>query len=148
LMPALGRKVVLGIDPGQRTGCKCVVVDDTGKLLHHTLFNLVAGDSAVARAREILAGLLTKHAPYAIAVGNGTHGRETADFCRDVLREAGKEAVIALVSESGASVYSASDIAREEFPDLDLTVRGAVSIARRLQDPLAELVKVDPKAIG
>ncbi len=89
-----------------------------------------------------------RHRPFAIAVGNGTHGRETADFCRDVLKESKREAMVVMVSESGASVYSASDVAREEFPDLDLTVRGAVSIARRLQDPLAELVKVDPKAIG
>jgi uncharacterized protein len=148
LQPALGRKVVLGIDPGQRTGCKCVVVDDTGKLLHHTLFNLVAGDAAVARAREIFRELLTRYSPFAIAVGNGTHGRETADFCRDELKAAGVTAIVVLVNESGASIYSASDVAREEFPDLDLTVRGAVSIARRLQDPLAELVKIDPKAIG
>jgi uncharacterized protein len=148
LQPALGRKVVLGIDPGQRTGCKCVVVDDTGKLLHHSLINLVQGDRAVAQAKETVGALLVRHKPFAIAVGNGTHGRETADFCRDLLKESKQEAVVVMVSESGASVYSASDVAREEFPDLDLTVRGAVSIARRLQDPLAELVKVDPKAIG
>jgi uncharacterized protein len=148
LQPALGRKVVLGIDPGQRTGCKCVAVDDTGKLLEHTLVNLVQGDRALAHAKQTLIELLTRHTPFAIAVGNGTHGRETADFCRDVLKESKHEATVVMVSESGASVYSASDVAREEFPDLDLTVRGAVSIARRLQDPLAELVKVDPKAIG
>jgi uncharacterized protein len=148
LSPALGRKVVLGIDPGQRTGCKCVAVDDTGKLLDHTLINLVLGDRAIAHAKETLGGLLQRHKPFAIAVGNGTHGRETADFCRDVLKESKHDAIVVMVSESGASVYSASDVAREEFPDLDLTVRGAVSIARRLQDPLAELVKVDPKAIG
>jgi uncharacterized protein len=148
LQPALGRKVVLGIDPGQRTGCKCVVVDDTGKLLHHTLFNLVTGDSAALRARETVRDLLARYSPFAIAVGNGTHGRETADFCREVLASAGVTAIVVLVNESGASIYSASDVAREEFPDLDLTVRGAVSIARRLQDPLAELVKIDPKAIG
>lgn len=148
LQPALGRKVVLGIDPGQRTGCKCVVVDDTGKPGEHTLFNLVAGDGALAHARKTLSDLCARHRPFAIAVGNGTHGRETADFCRDVLRETKQDAIVVMVSESGASVYSASDVAREEFPDLDLTVRGAISIARRLQDPLAELVKVDPKAIG
>jgi len=144
LAAPLGRRVVLGIDPGQRTGCKCVVVDDTGRLLTHTLINLVAGDAAVERAKETLAALVAQHAPFAIAVGNGTHGRETADFCRAVA----PGVMVVLVSESGASVYSASDVAREEFPDLDLTVRGAVSIARRLQDPLAELVKIDPKAIG
>jgi uncharacterized protein len=145
LAAPLGRRVVLGIDPGQRTGCKCVVVDDTGKLLAHTLVNLVAGDSAREHAARTLRGLVEKHGPFAIAVGNGTHGRETADFCRQLFRET---PMTVLVSEAGASVYSASDVAREEFPDLDLTVRGAVSIARRLQDPLAELVKIDAKAIG
>jgi uncharacterized protein len=148
LAPPLGRRVVLGIDPGQRTGCKCVVVDDTGKLLEHTVVHLVSGDRAFATARDTLRALLARHAPFAVAVGNGTHGRETADFCRDVVKAAGASALVVLVSESGASVYSASDVARGEFPDLDLTVRGAVSIARRLQDPLSELVKIDPKAIG
>jgi uncharacterized protein len=148
LAAPLGRRVVIGIDPGQRTGCKTAVVDDTGKLLEHTLLQLVQGEGALAASKKTLASLVTRHEPYAIAVGNGTHGRETADFCRDVLKESGKTSMVVLVSESGASVYSASDVAREEFPDLDLTVRGAVSIARRLQDPLAELVKVDPKAIG
>jgi protein Tex len=152
LAPPLGRSVVLGIDPGQRTGCKCVVVDDTGKLLTHALIQLVGGPASLEQAKKTLADLVTKHKPFAIAVGNGTHGRETADFSRAVLRALPGDAVartmVVLVSESGASVYSASDVAREEFPDLDLTVRGAVSIARRLQDPLAELVKIDPKAIG
>jgi uncharacterized protein len=147
LAAPLGRRVVLGIDPGQRTGCKCVVVDDTGKLLEHTLINLVTGESALAHAKKTVLELAKKYSPYAIAVGNGTHGRETADFARDTLKGT-SEAIVVLVSESGASVYSASDVAREEFPDLDLTVRGAVSIARRLQDPLAELVKLDPKVIG
>ncbi len=150
LAAPLGRRVVLGIDPGQRTGCKCVMVDDTGKLGENALLHLVHGDGAMATSKKTFLDLLNRFKPFAIAVGNGTHGRETADFCRDTLKEAGKEKdiLIVLVSESGASVYSASDIAREEFPDLDLTIRGAVSIARRLQDPLAELVKVDPKAIG
>jgi uncharacterized protein len=156
LAAPLGRRVVIGIDPGQRSGCKCVVVDDTGKLLEHTLINLVAGERALEHAKKTLAELTAKHAPFAFAVGNGTHGRETEDFVRLVLRDlkgAGRpagapEPLVVLVSEAGASVYSASDVAREEFPDLDLTVRGAVSIARRLQDPLAELVKLDPKAIG
>jgi len=148
LAPPLGRRTVLGIDPGQRTGCKCVVVDDTGKLLTHALIQLVGGPAALEQARRTLTDLVTKHRPFAVAVGNGTHGRETADFSRDVLKALGSDALVALVSESGASVYSASDVAREEFPDLDLTVRGAISIARRLQDPLAELVKIDPKAIG
>ncbi|MDP9151272.1 MAG: RNA-binding transcriptional accessory protein [Myxococcota bacterium] len=151
LQPALGRKVVLGIDPGQRSGCKCAVVDDTGKLLHHTVVHLVSGEEALVRAKQTLADLLERFAPFAIAVGNGTHGRETAEFCREVAQSVGGKGVgplVVSVSESGASVYSASDVARQEFPDLDLTVRGAVSIARRLQDPLAELVKLDAKAIG
>ena len=148
LSAPLGRRVVLGIDPGQRTGCKCVVVDDTGKLLEHTLVNLVVGDKATEHAKKTLAALFVKYSPYAVAVGNGTHGRETEDFVRKVLAEEKREIMVVPVSESGASVYSASDVAREEFPDLDLTVRGAVSIARRLQDPLAELVKLDPKVIG
>jgi uncharacterized protein len=148
LAPPLGRYVVLGIDPGQRTGCKCAVVDDTGKLIEHTVLHLVSGDRALASAKDALLSLLTRQRPFAIAVGNGTHGRETGDFCRDVVKSAGATALVVLVSESGASVYSASEVAREEFPDLDLTVRGAVSIARRLQDPLSELVKIEPKAIG
>ena len=153
LSAPLGRRVVLGIDPGQRTGCKCVVVDDTGKLVEHTLINLVTGAAALAHAEKTIAGLVAKYSPFAIAVGNGTHGRETEDFVKKVLASGGasggaSKPMVVPVSESGASVYSASDIAREEFPDLDLTVRGAVSIARRLQDPLAELVKLDPKVIG
>jgi protein Tex len=152
LAAPFGPSSVLGIDPGQRTGCKCAMVDGTGKLLEHVTIYLVQGDAKLADAKRVLLALLIKHKPRAIAVGNGTHGRETEAFVRDVLREASgtqtKDVVCVSVSESGASVYSASEIAREEFPDLDLTVRGAISIARRLQDPLAELVKIDPKSIG
>ena len=149
LSAPFGTKTVLGIDPGQRTGCKCVVIDETGKLLEHTLINLVQGDAATERAKHVLRELCKKHRPAAIAVGNGTHGRETEGFVREVLAAEGlRETACVAVSESGASIYSASDVAREEFPDLDLTVRGAISIARRLQDPLAELVKLDPKSIG
>jgi uncharacterized protein len=154
LAAPLGRRVVLGIDPGQRTGCKCVVVDDTGSLRTHALINLVTGEAAREHAKRTILDLVKAHRPFAVAVGNGTHGRETADFCREVLRDRGSDGgndpavTVVLVSEAGASVYSASDVAREELPDVDVTVRGAVSIARRLQDPLAELVKIDPKAIG
>ncbi len=147
LAAPFGARTVIGIDPGQRTGCKVAVVDSTGRMLDHTVFMLVQGDASVARAAETLKGLVAKHRPMAVAVGNGTHGRETEAFVREVLDESGGVFTV-MVSESGASVYSASDVAREEFPDLDLTVRGAISIARRLQDPLAELVKVDPKSIG
>jgi uncharacterized protein len=151
LSAPFGPKAVLGIDPGQRTGCKCAVVDATGKLLEHTTIYLVQGEQALTRARETLLKLCRTHHPSAIAVGNGTHGRETEAFVRSTLAELGPTQsglFCVSVSESGASVYSASDVARDEFPDLDLTIRGAISIGRRLQDPLAELVKVDPKSIG
>jgi uncharacterized protein len=149
LAAPFGTKMVLGIDPGQRTGCKCAVIDETGKILEHQTFYLVQGSESVERARQTLRALCRKYAFRAIAVGNGTHGRETEDFVRDVLIAEGlKEVPCVPVSEAGASVYSASDVAREEFPELDLTVRGAISIARRLQDPLAELCKIDPKSIG
>jgi protein Tex len=149
LSAPLGAKSVIGIDPGQRTGCKVAVVEASGKITEHTVLHLVQGDHALDKARQILRALCAKHHPSAIAVGNGTHGRETESFVREVLVSEGlKEIFVVSVNEAGASVYSASDIAREEFPDLDLTVRGAISIARRLQDPLAELVKIDPKSIG
>jgi uncharacterized protein len=149
LAAPFGTKVVLGIDPGQRTGCKCVIVDETGKLLENQTFYLVQGAEATERARQTLRALCKKYPIVAVAVGNGTHGRETEAFVKEVLVAEGlKEVMCVPVSEAGASVYSASDVAREEFPDLDLTVRGAISIARRLQDPLAELVKIDPKSIG
>jgi protein Tex len=149
LAPPFGSRPVLGVDPGQRTGCKCAVVAETSAVLEHDVFYLVQGDEATARAKLVLGRLVKQHQVAAVAVGNGTHGRETEAFVRETLAEMGLDSVLVVaVSEAGASVYSASDIAREEFPDLDLTVRGAISIARRLQDPLAELVKVDPKSIG
>jgi uncharacterized protein len=151
LAAPLGTRYVLGIDPGQRTGCKCVVVDETGKLLEHETVYLVQGEASVERAKVTLKAMLQRHPIVAVAVGNGTHGRETEAFAREVLTELGAKdglPCVVSVSEAGASIYSASDIAREEFPDLDLTIRGAISIARRLQDPLAELVKLDPKSIG
>jgi uncharacterized protein len=140
---------VLGIDPGIRTGCKIAVVDETGKFLAHDVIYPHAPKNDTEGAARTLKALLTKHRVRAIAIGNGTASRETDAFVRDFLRRENPEAVFTVtVNESGASVYSASDLAREEFPDLDLTVRGAISIARRLQDPLAELVKIDPKSIG
>lgn len=150
LAAPFGTKPVIGIDPGQRTGCKVAVVDSTGKMLHHTVLHLVQGDSALDRAKKVLVELLKTYKPAAVAVGNGTHGRETESFVREVQQTSPefKDILCVPVSEAGASVYSASDVARDEFPDLDLTVRGAISIARRLQDPLAELVKIDPKSIG
>jgi len=143
LSAPLGGQTVLGIDPGLRTGCKCAVIDCTGKFVDHALINLV--DNRPERASAILKALIEKHNPAAIAIGNGTGGRETEAFVRKLVS---KNIIVVSVSESGASVYSASQVAREEFPELDLTVRGAISIARRLQDPLSELVKVEPKALG
>jgi uncharacterized protein len=147
LSAPFGPKAVLGVDPGLRTGCKLAVVDDSGKYLGSTVMHLET-PSGLAAAGGILAKLVKEGGIRAVAVGNGTAGRETEAFIRKVLDEAGLRAPVVMVSESGASVYSASDAAREEFPDLDVTVRGAISIARRLQDPLAELVKIDPKSIG
>ncbi|MCE5310105.1 MAG: RNA-binding transcriptional accessory protein [Acidobacteriales bacterium] len=149
LSPPAGLLSVLAIDPGIRTGCKLAVVDDTGKFLDHAVIYPLEPRNDLAGAVKTLASLIARHNVRAIAIGNGTGSRETAAFVQDFLRQAKLENVFSVVvSESGASVYSASEIARQEFPDLDLTVRGAISIARRLQDPLAELVKIDPKSIG
>ena len=149
LAPPAGPISVLGIDPGLRTGCKIAVVDETGKLLAHDVLYLHTSKHGNADAAPKLEALLREHNVRAIAIGNGTASRETDAFVRDFLRERGIEGIFSVtVSESGASVYSASAVARQEFPYLDLTVRGAISIARRLQDPLSELVKVDPKSIG
>ena len=149
LAPPAGPIAVLGIDPGIRTGCKVAVVDETGKLLAHDVIYPHAPKNDTAGSARTLKGLLDKHRVKAIAIGNGTASRETDAFVREFLkREEALGVFTVMVNESGASVYSASDLARQEFPDLDLTVRGAISIARRLQDPLAELVKIDPKSIG
>ena len=149
LAPPAGPISVLGIDPGLRTGCKVAVVDETGKLLAHDVFYLHTSKHGNAESAPKLEALLRKHNVRAIAIGNGTAGRETDAFVREFLHEKGISEIFSVtVSEAGASVYSASAVARQEFPDLDLTVRGAISIARRLQDPLSELVKVDPKSIG
>lgn len=143
-----GMKPTLGIDPGFRTGCKVAAVDGTGKLLEHVTIQPHKSDRERAEAARVLAGLIRTHAIELVAIGNGTAGRETEGFVGEVLGGLEKKPLKVMVSEAGASVYSASEAAIEEFPDLDLTVRGAVSIARRLQDPLAELVKIDPKSIG
>jgi len=138
---------VLGIDPGLRTGCKLAIVDETGKFLADSVIYPHTGRTDEANSK--LAALIAQHNIRAIAIGNGTASRETDAFVRDFLQDKGLAQIFRVtVSEAGASIYSASDIARQEFPNLDLTVRGAISIARRLQDPLSELVKVDPKSIG
>lgn len=146
LAPPAGGRTTLGIDPGYRTGCKVAVVGSTGALLDTGIIYLHQAE----RAKAELVRLVEKHRVELVAVGNGTASRETDQLARAAIREipAGRRPVCVMVNESGASIYSASDIAREEFPDLDLTVRSAISIARRLQDPLAELVKIDPKSIG
>ena len=146
LAPPLGAQNILAVDPGFRTGCKIVCLNREGKLLEYATINPHAGsDKARAEAGETLLRLAKKHGAEVAAVGNGTAGRETETFIRAL---PGWSIPVVMVSESGASVYSASEAARAEFPDLDLTYRGAVSIGRRLADPLAELVKIDPKSIG
>lgn len=146
LAPPLGAKRVMGIDPGFRTGCKVVCLDRQGKLLHNDTIYPHTSRGQAEKAKETVIRLCKQHGIEAIAIGNGTAGRETEVFVRKL--ELSGSPMVLLVNESGASVYSASEAAREEFPDHDLTVRGAVSIGRRLMDPLAELVKIDPKSIG
>jgi uncharacterized protein len=146
LSPPAGERRVIGIDPGYRTGCKIAAIDETGKLLAHATVFPHAPHNQIAETKKLLSDWCQEHNINALAVGNGTASRETMQLAQEVAEAAGITA--ALVSEAGASVYSASEIARAEFPDLDLTVRSAVSIARRFQDPLAELVKIDPKSIG
>jgi uncharacterized protein len=146
LAPPLGHKRVLALDPGFRTGCKLVVLDRQGKLLHNDTIYPHTGGRPAEEAGPKLVGLVKKFEVEAIAVGNGTAGRETEAFVRN--QGLPSSVAVVMVNESGASIYSASEAARAEFPDHDLTVRGSVSIGRRLTDPLAELVKIDPKSIG
>lgn len=146
LSPPLGRKNVLAIDPGFRTGCKVVCLDQQGKLLHNDTIYPLFSEKGIGDAEEKVRGLCSRFKIEAIAIGNGTAGRETEAFIKGLGLPA--EIKIVMVNESGASIYSASDVAREEFPEQDVTVRGSVSIGRRLMDPLAELVKIDPKSIG
>lgn len=145
LAAPLGQKRLLAIDPGFRTGCKTVVLDAQGNLLENTAIFPHNGAAGQAEAERVIKRLISAHDIEAIAIGNGTAGRETEEFVRKMNMPG---ATIVMVNESGASIYSASEVAREEFPDYDVTVRGAVSIGRRLMDPLAELVKIDPKSIG
>ncbi|BDD87479.1 Tex family protein [Desulfofustis limnaeus] len=146
LAPPLGQKRVMALDPGYRTGAKLVCLDSQGALLEHTTIYPTQGEKQRLAAAHTVEKLVHKHGIEAVAVGSGTAGRETESFVRECGLE--KHIVVTLVNEDGASVYSASATARREFPDLDVTVRGAISIGRRLQDPLAELVKIDPKSIG
>ncbi len=149
LQPYLGAKAVMGVDPGVRTGCKIAVVDDTGKFLADTVIYPHPPQNNTRDSKLIIETALDQLKIHHIAIGNGTYGRETLSFIEDNIKQVKEGKVKAtLISEAGASIYSASDIARKEFPDKDPTVRGAISIARRFQDPLAELVKIDPKSIG
>lgn len=146
MMPPLGQKNVLAIDPGFRTGCKLVCLDKQGNLLHNETIYPHPPDNQVRQAEKKILSLIDAYKIDAIAIGNGTAGRETERFIRNI--RFNKDIIAIMVNESGASVYSASKVARDEFPEYDVTVRGSVSIGRRLQDPLAELVKIDPKSIG
>ena len=146
LAPPVGQKRVLGLDPGFRTGCKLVVLDESGDLKYNTTIYPHPPQSDEFGASSKLKDLVAKYKVEAIAIGNGTAGRETMALCQKI--QFPHPVQVFMVNESGASIYSASAIAREEFPTEDLTVRGSVSIARRLMDPLAELVKIDAKSIG
>ena len=145
-------KVVMGFDPGFRTGCKVAILDETGKFVENTTVYPTAPQNRIDETISILKKLIKKHGVQVISLGNGTASRESeeviAKMLKEIKDETGKELFYVIVSEAGASVYSASELANKEYPDLDVTVRGAISIGRRLQDPLAELVKIDPKAIG
>ena len=148
MQPPVKGKVVLGLDPGYRTGCKVAVVDGTGKVLDTAVIYPTHGERKAAESKAKLLQLIKKHRVDIISIGNGTASKETEMFAADAIKEAGRPVYYMVVSEAGASVYSASKLAATELPELDLTLRSAVSIARRLQDPLAELVKIEPKAIG
>lgn len=148
LQPPLKNKITLGLDPGYRTGCKVAVVDETGKLLDTNVIYPVPPHKKIVEAEVIIKDLIEKYNVQIIAIGNGTASHETEVFVSELLKKIQKEISYMVVSEAGASVYSASKLAAKEFPEFDVSLRSAVSIARRLQDPLSELIKIDPKAIG
>ena len=148
MQPPVKNKVTLGLDPGYRTGCKVAVVDGTGKVLDTSVIYPVPPHNKIEEAKKIIKDLVKKHGVEVFAIGNGTASHETEVFASEVIKELDCGISYMVVSEAGASVYSASKLAAQEFPDYDVSLRSAVSIARRLQDPLAELVKIDPKAIG
>ena len=148
MQPPIKNSVILGLDPAYRTGCKIAVVDVTGKVLDTTVVYPTPPQSKVGEAKSVLSRLIKKHGVTSISIGNGTASRESESFVAELIKEISEKVSYMVVSEAGASVYSASKLAAEEFPEYDVSLRSAVSIARRLQDPLAELVKIDPKAIG
>lgn len=148
LQPPVKDKVVMGFDPAFRTGCKIAIVDKNGKLLDYTTVYPTDPQNNVEGAKKVLKGLIEKYDIDIISIGNGTASRESETFVSEMIKEIDREVQYVIVSEAGASVYSASELANEEHPDINVSIRGAISIARRLQDPLAELVKIDPKSIG
>ncbi|WP_246945426.1 Tex family protein [Bacillus pinisoli] len=148
LQPPLKGKTILGVDPAYRTGCKLAAIDETGKVLHIDVIYPHPPVSKTAEAKKKILHILSSYPIEMIAIGNGTASRETEQFIAELIKESNKDIYYLIVNEAGASVYSASDVAREEFPNLQVEERSAVSIARRLQDPLAELVKIDPKSVG
>ncbi|NLZ33402.1 MAG: RNA-binding transcriptional accessory protein [Clostridiales bacterium] len=152
MQPPIKGKVVMGFDPGFRTGCKVAILDSTGKFLDKATVYPTAPQNKIKETKEILKGLIKKYNVDVISLGNGTASRESeeviAEMISEIKSESSKEVAYVIVSEAGASVYSASELASKEYPDLDVTIRGAISIGRRLQDPMAELVKIDPKALG
>lgn len=148
LAPPAGMQGTMAIDPGFRTGCKVAILDETGKFMEYQAIFPHSGANKQTQATQIVRQLIEKYRIKLIAIGNGTASRETDRFINDIIKDLAIKPIKVMVNESGASIYSASELAREEFPDLDITVKGAISIGRRLQDPLAELVKIDPKSIG
>ena len=148
MQPPVKDKVTMGLDPAYRTGCKIAIVDGTGKVLDKTVVYPTPPQSKVLEAKKVLLALIEKHKVDVISIGNGTASKESEIFVSELIKEANRKVSYIVVSEAGASVYSASKLAAEEFPDYDVSERSAVSIARRLQDPLAELIKIDPKSIG
>lgn len=146
LAPPLGQVATMGVDPGFRTGAKIACLDSQGQLLNHATIYPTHGEKQQAQAAQVINDFIRQHSLRAVAIGNGTASRETEEFIKRIIEE--KDTIVTMVNEDGASIYSASETARKEFPDLDLTIRGAISIGRRLQDPLAELVKIDPKSLG
>ncbi len=149
LQPPMKNSVILGLDPGYRHGCKTAVIDSTGKVLDHAIiYPVMASEGAIEKSRRTVKSFIEKYNVDFISIGNGTASRETESFVVELLKDVPRKVSYMIVNEAGASVYSASKLAAEEFPEYDVSIRGAISIARRLQDPLAELVKIEPKAIG
>ncbi|NLX61314.1 MAG: RNA-binding transcriptional accessory protein [Tissierellia bacterium] len=148
MQPPVRDKTIMGIDPGYRTGCKVAIIDETGKLLDYTTVYPTEPQNKIEEAKEVLKALIDKYNIDIIAIGNGTGSRETEMVVADLIDNIERQVFYTIVNEAGASVYSASEVGQEEFPELDVSIRGAISIARRLQDPLAELVKIDPKHLG